>query len=182
MVVRAAGGDGSRDGGGGGKRVDWDREWNRCQGGRERPQQHVCLSCQAAAALCTHPPTHPLIPHRTAPCTCTRTALRHNSYVNQRGGAQQQGADGAGAAGGRRSSVYTTTSGSSSSRRARMPVDPAAKMTRDAIKREESLLLNAWTSDKFQGTGVAIAVLVLLTLLLAAGPPPADGRCTLPWC
>jgi hypothetical protein len=55
-------------------------------------------------------------------------------------------------------------------------------MTRDAIKREEAFLLNAWSSDKFQGLGVAVAVLVLLVTLLAAGPPPADSRCTLPWC
>lgn len=83
--------------------------------------------------------------------------------------------------GSRRSNVYTTT-GSSQRRRQSIPVDPAAKMTRDTIKREESFLLNAWTSDKFQGAGVALAVLVLLVVLLAAGPPPTDARCTLPWC
>lgn len=95
------------------------------------------------------------------------------SYVNTK----QQGST----TGSRRSNVYTTT-GSSQQRRQSVPVDPAARMTRDAIKREESFLLNAWTSDKFQGAGVALAVLVLLVLLLAAGPPPADSRCTLPWC
>lgn len=94
------------------------------------------------------------------------------SYMNN---AQQGGASGS-----RRSNVYTTTG--SSQRRQSVPVDPSAKMTRDAIKREEAFLLNAWSSDKFQGAGVALAVLVLLVLLLAAGPPPADSRCTLPWC
>uniref|UniRef100_A0A383WL55 Uncharacterized protein n=1 Tax=Tetradesmus obliquus TaxID=3088 RepID=A0A383WL55_TETOB len=73
------------------------------------------------------------------------------------------------------------TSSSSSSRRS-VPFDPAAKMTRDAIKREEAWLLNAWSSAPFQGVGLAAAVLVLLAILLAAGPPPADSRCTLPWC
>ncbi|KAF8059144.1 hypothetical protein HT031_005316 [Scenedesmus sp. PABB004] len=63
-----------------------------------------------------------------------------------------------------------------------VPVDPSAKLTRDAIKREESVLLNAWSSGAFQGAGAALAVLVLLGVLLAAGPPPADSRCTLPWC
>ena len=97
------------------------------------------------------------------------------SYVNNK----QQG----GTAGSRRSNVYTTTGGSASQqRRQSVPMDPAAKMTRDAIKREEAFLLNAWSSDKFQGAGVALALLVLLVLLLAAGPPPADSRCTLPWC
>jgi len=95
-----------------------------------------------------------------------------SSFVNAR---QQQGPGTS-----RQSNVYTTT-GNSQRRRA-VPVDPSAKMTRDAIKREESFLLNAWSSDKFQGAGVALAVLVLLVLLLAAGPPPADSRCTLPWC
>lgn len=96
-----------------------------------------------------------------------------NSFVNDR---QQQGPGSS-----RQSNVYTTTGNSSQHRRA-VPVDPAARMTRDAIKREESILLNAWSSDKFQGAGVALAVLVLLVLLLAAGPPPTDTRCTLPWC
>jgi hypothetical protein len=62
-----------------------------------------------------------------------------------------------------------------------VPVDPAAKLTKDRIKKEESILLNAWSSGAFQGAGAAAAVLVLLVTLISAGPPPVD-RCTLPWC
>jgi hypothetical protein len=111
------------------------------------------------------------------------------SYVNSQG--DDSGASSSARGSDRRPNVGTgtksppnTVGGSSSGgpRRQRVPVDPSAKMMRDAIKREESFMLNAWTSDKFQGAGVAVAVLVLLALLLAAGPPPADTRCTLPWC
>lgn len=92
-----------------------------------------------------------------------------SSFVSDR--QTSSGADGAGRRGAR---PRTTTRA--------VPVDPAARMTRNAIKREESLLLNAWSSGAFQGAGVAAAVLVLLVVLLGAGPPPADSRCTLPWC
>jgi hypothetical protein len=89
-------------------------------------------------------------------------------------GERQNGSSSSGSSSRFRSNVRTSSRA--------VPVDPAAKMTRDAIKREEAFLLNAWSSDKFQGLGVAVAVLVLLAILLAAGPPPADSRCTLPWC
>jgi hypothetical protein len=96
--------------------------------------------------------------------------LAAHSFVGER----QSGSSSSSAGGNFRSKVRTSSRA--------VPVDPAAKMTRDAIKREEAFLLNAWSSDKFQGLGVATAVLVLLAILLAAGPPPADSRCTLPWC
>jgi hypothetical protein len=58
--------------------------------------------------------------------------------------------------------VYTGGCSGSQRHRQSVPVEPAAKMTRDAIKREEAFLLNAWSSHKFQGAGVALAMLVLL--------------------
>jgi hypothetical protein len=33
----------------------------------------------------------------------------------------------------------------------------------------------------FKGGGIAVFALFILLVLLA-GPPPSDGRCTLPWC
>lgn len=76
----------------------------------------------------------------------------------------------------------TGSSRTSGRRSSRIPVDPAAKITRDAIKREEAFMLNAWSSNMFQGAGVAVAIIVLLAVVVTAGPPPADSRCTLPWC
>lgn len=76
----------------------------------------------------------------------------------------------------------TGSSRNSKRSNSRIPVDPAAKMTRDAIKREEAFMLNAWSSNMFQGAGVAVAIIVLLAVVVTAGPPPADSRCTLPWC
>lgn len=107
------------------------------------------------------------------PCNTHRTPHTARSYVSDR---KTGGASGSSGGGGPRARANVRTSSRA------VPVDQAAKMTRDAIKREESLLLNAWSSVSFQGVGAGVAVLVLLAVLLAAGPPPADSRCTLPWC
>jgi hypothetical protein len=51
----------------------------------------------------------------------------------------------------------------------------------DEIRRAESGLLDVWTSGPFFAVAGAVAVL-LLVALVAGNPPPADSRCTLPWC
>lgn len=49
------------------------------------------------------------------------------------------------------------------------------------ITRIEQGLLNIWTQNSFFLVGAAITIF-FLGLLLFAGPPPTDSRCTLPWC
>jgi hypothetical protein len=44
------------------------------------------------------------------------------------------------------------------------------------------VLLNLWSSQAFQGGMALLAVAVLVGIAVAAGPPPVDERCTLPWC
>ena len=61
-------------------------------------------------------------------------------------------------------------------------LDPAARQVKDEIRRQESLLLNLWTTPAFQGGMAAVALVVLIAFVAAAGPPPVDDRCTLPWC
>lgn len=52
----------------------------------------------------------------------------------------------------------------------------------DQIRKDENFVLNAVTSGKFT-TGALIGVGVLLfVFVVVVGPPPSDGRCTLPWC
>jgi len=55
------------------------------------------------------------------------------------------------------------------------------RLAQDDIRRDERLLLDVWSSQWFQ----ALMVLVTLAIFygfLKVGPPPPDGRCTLPWC
>lgn len=52
----------------------------------------------------------------------------------------------------------------------------------DDIKRAENNLLNAWTSEAFTRNGLIAVVALLVFFLFVIGPPPSDGRCTLPWC
>eukprot|EP00240_Pyramimonas_obovata_P010480 CAMPEP_0118957290 /NCGR_PEP_ID=MMETSP1169-20130426/62019_1 /TAXON_ID=36882 /ORGANISM="Pyramimonas obovata, Strain CCMP722" /LENGTH=99 /DNA_ID=CAMNT_0006905353 /DNA_START=987 /DNA_END=1286 /DNA_ORIENTATION=- len=53
---------------------------------------------------------------------------------------------------------------------------------RDQIRRDENLILNAWTSTKFTTNGLIGVALLLFFFVVVIGPPPSDGRCTLPWC
>lgn len=52
----------------------------------------------------------------------------------------------------------------------------------DAIRREEDRVLGVWSSPAFSQIGIASAAFLLVVLLVLAGGPPSDARCTLPWC
>ena len=56
-----------------------------------------------------------------------------------------------------------------------------SKMEKD-IRANEQLLLNVWVQENFFIFGGITTFVVLLCILFAAGPPPSDPRCTLPWC
>ena len=43
-------------------------------------------------------------------------------------------------------------------------------------------MLNAWVPDQVLGLAAVGVMALLIAVLLAAGGPPADPRCTLPWC
>eukprot|EP00877_Chromochloris_zofingiensis_P013133 jgi/Chrzof1/8073/UNPLg00118.t1 len=49
------------------------------------------------------------------------------------------------------------------------PFDPAAKMQRDMIRRQESFMLDIWSSKAFHGAGVAAAAIILLAFV-CTGP------------
>jgi hypothetical protein len=50
------------------------------------------------------------------------------------------------------------------------------------IRRQEAALLNVWSSQAFQSAGTVAAIVLFVSMIVVAGPPPSDGRCTLPWC
>eukprot|EP00889_Picochlorum_renovo_P007211 jgi/Picre1/34241/NNA_001715.t1 len=52
----------------------------------------------------------------------------------------------------------------------------------DAIRKEEDRVLGVWSSTAFSQLGIASAAFLLVVILVLAGGPPSDARCTLPWC
>ncbi|KAI3431635.1 hypothetical protein D9Q98_004682 [Chlorella vulgaris] len=52
----------------------------------------------------------------------------------------------------------------------------------DSIRKQEMQMLNAVTNANMMQIAAGGAMALVLVLLLAAGGPPADPRCTLPWC
>lgn len=50
------------------------------------------------------------------------------------------------------------------------------------MRRQESQLLNAWTNGVGMQLAAAGTMVLVIALLVSAGGPPADARCTLPWC
>lgn len=43
-------------------------------------------------------------------------------------------------------------------------------------------MLDFWTSERGMQLAAGGTMVLVLLLLLSAGGPPADARCTLPWC
>lgn len=56
------------------------------------------------------------------------------------------------------------------------------KAARDQIKADERRALNAVVNEQFTKTGFGVIALTLFVYVFVIGPPPDDGRCTLPWC
>mmetsp|Transcript_39683 Transcript_39683/g.55097 ORF Transcript_39683/g.55097 Transcript_39683/m.55097 type:complete len:149 (+) Transcript_39683:132-578(+) len=56
--------------------------------------------------------------------------------------------------------------------------DPA----QDQIRSDENFILNAWTGENFTRSGLISVAALLIFFIVVIGPPPSDGRCTLPWC
>ena len=53
---------------------------------------------------------------------------------------------------------------------------------KEDIKRSERQVLAAWTSSTFAKAGILVVVATLFVYVVVVGPPPSDGRCTLPFC
>ena len=53
---------------------------------------------------------------------------------------------------------------------------------REDIRRQERIGLDIWTNESFYLVGIVAVVVLFAAVLLSAGGPPADPRCTLPWC
>ncbi|KAL4423471.1 hypothetical protein ABPG77_005423 [Micractinium sp. CCAP 211/92] len=52
----------------------------------------------------------------------------------------------------------------------------------DQMRRQEQQVLNAWTQERLMQLAAGGTMVLVLVLLFAAGGPPSDARCTLPWC
>lgn len=61
---------------------------------------------------------------------------------------------------------------------------PSANPRLDAIRKNERLALDVWSSQWFPVIGGSLAVILLFVFIFGVGPSPAelDPRCTLPWC
>ena len=53
---------------------------------------------------------------------------------------------------------------------------------KEDIRRSERQVLAAWTSPTFAKAGILVVVATLFVFVVVVGPPPSDGRCTLPFC
>jgi hypothetical protein len=53
---------------------------------------------------------------------------------------------------------------------------------REDIRRTENRALAPWNSPTFAKAGLLVVLATLFVFLVIVGPPPSDGRCTLPWC
>ncbi len=47
---------------------------------------------------------------------------------------------------------------------------------------QEIAWANIWSAESFYKLGAAGTLLLFVFIVLQAGPPPSDPRCTLPWC
>lgn len=56
------------------------------------------------------------------------------------------------------------------------------RAARDDIKNAERGVLDAWTSPTFTKAWLVVVLMTALVFVVFIGPPPPDGRCTLPWC
>lgn len=52
----------------------------------------------------------------------------------------------------------------------------------DEIRKNERLLLDIWSNQYFFAGAVIFTLYLLYVFTDVVGPPPDDGRCTLPWC
>ena len=52
----------------------------------------------------------------------------------------------------------------------------------DNIREDENLVLGTWSSEAFTIFGIAAVIVLLFLFIFVIGPPPDDGRCSLPWC
>lgn len=59
---------------------------------------------------------------------------------------------------------------------------PLAAQCPGCLLPQERVLLDFWTSESFYKVGAVGACAFLLLFAVLMGPPPSDGRCTLPWC
>jgi len=58
----------------------------------------------------------------------------------------------------------------------------SGRNAKDDIKADESRVLNSWSSETFTKLGLLSVVTLLFVFIVVIGPPPDDGRCSLPWC
>lgn len=52
----------------------------------------------------------------------------------------------------------------------------------DQMRQQERQVLDAWTQERLLQLAAGVTMALVLLLLFAAGGPPSDPRCTLPWC
>jgi len=59
---------------------------------------------------------------------------------------------------------------------------PPNRQQQKEIRRQERVLLDVFSTDTFMKAGAGVAFVMFIVFVFVIGPPPSDGRCTLPWC
>jgi hypothetical protein len=174
---RARPGDGGGDGdgaaaGGGGGNTDWDAAWTRYQ----RVRSSGGARTTTRTVLPRMDPSQRLVSHRRGPAgrrgVCPREEAR-------RGSCNRDAPPGRRPACARGIALPQPPPERPPPKRRR---PPATFQVQDSIRRDESVLLNLWSSAPFAAGAALVAVAALVSIAAAVGPIPLDDRCTLPWC
>ena len=58
----------------------------------------------------------------------------------------------------------------------------SGRSAKEDIQADENRVADTWSSETFTKFGIASVFFLLFVFVFVIGPPPDDGRCSLPWC
>tara|TARA_B100000768_G_scaffold95591_1_gene89265 strand:- start:157 stop:507 length:351 start_codon:yes stop_codon:yes gene_type:complete len=58
----------------------------------------------------------------------------------------------------------------------------SGRTAKEDIQDDENRVADIWSSEIFTKAGIVSVLLLLFFFVFVIGPPPSDGRCSLPWC
>jgi len=58
----------------------------------------------------------------------------------------------------------------------------SGRTAKEDIQADENRVADIWSSENFTKFGIASVCFLLFVFVFVIGPPPSEGRCSLPWC